>query len=133
MRRIGSGIVIAGCVAGCAVTSVDGDRMRLKSDRFADYVEATFRRQNAVSTDLAIEIDEEGADSVRYTILETAERRLLADCRGLNELARARRDGESASGLGALKRARGTPDCERATAAAEAALESVSAKSVSEP
>jgi len=126
MRRIVSGIVVAGCAAGCAVTSVDGDRMRLTSDRFADYVEATFRRQNEVSTDLAVEIDEAAADSARYTILETAERRLLADCRGLNELARAQRDGEPAGGLGAVKRARGAPDCERATAAAEAALKSVS-------
>jgi hypothetical protein len=133
MRRIVCGIVIAGCAAGCAVTSVDGDRIRLSSDRFTDYVEATFRRQNEVSTDLAIEIDEAAAETARYSTLETAERRLLAACRGLNELARAHRDGEPAGGLGALKRARGAPDCERATAAAEAALQSVSVQSVSEP
>ena len=126
MRRIVSGIVIAGCAAGCAVTSVDGDRMRLRSDRFTDYVEATFRRQNEVSTDLAVAIDEAGVDSARYSILETVEGRLLETCRGLNELARAQRDGEPVGGLGALKRARGAPDCEQATAAAAAALDSVS-------
>jgi hypothetical protein len=133
MRRIVSGIVIAGCLAGCAVTSVDGDRMRLKSDRFADYVNAVFRRQNEVSTDLAIELDEQALESERYLILETVERQLLTACRGLNELARAQRDGESIGGLGGLKRARGAPDCERATDYAAAALDSAPVESVSAP
>lgn len=100
--------------------------MPLNSDRFADYVEAIFRRQNQVSTDLAVEIDAERIDSSRYSVLETVERQLLAACRGLNELATAQRDGEPVGGLGGLNRARGAPDCERATAAAAAALESVS-------
>lgn len=114
------------------MTSVDGDRMRLGSDRFADYVEATFRRQNEVSTDLAIEIDDQRVASARYATLETVERQLLAACRGLNELARAQRDGESISGLGGLNRARSAPDCEHATDIAAAALESVSEQAVSE-
>jgi hypothetical protein len=100
--------------------------MRLKSDRFADYVEATFRRQNQISTEMALEIDAAEIDSARYSILETAESELLAACRGLNELATAERDGERVGGLGGLSRARDTPDCEAAIGRAAAALELVS-------
>lgn len=124
MRRIVSGIVIVTCLTGCAITSVDGDRMRLKSDRFADYVETVFRRQNEISIEMASEIDDEGLTSARYSMLDTLDRQLLVACRGMNELARAKRNAEPVRGLGGLKRARGAPDCERATNEAAAALES---------
>jgi hypothetical protein len=58
-------------------------------------------------------------------MLEAAELELLLACRGLNELARAQRDGEAIGGFGGLKRARGAPDCERATRRATVAAESL--------
>jgi hypothetical protein len=87
-------------------------------------VEAVFRRQNQISIEMANEIDDEELASARFSTLDTLDRQLLVACAGVNELARAQRDGESVRGLGALKRARGAPDCERATNEAAAALES---------
>lgn len=96
--------------------------MRLGSDAFAAYVEAVFRRQNEVAAELALALEREPLESERFSRLEDAELGLLTACRGLNEIARAQRDGERIGGLGALKRARRTPDCELATERAAALL-----------
>ena len=109
-------------LSGCAVTSLDGQHMVPGSDEFADYVELVFRRQNAVATELALALDDVDPASDRYTELEAAELDLLTACRGLNEIASSRRDGDDARGLAALRRARQAPDCERAAEAAAAAL-----------
>lgn len=122
MRSILSLIVILLGLTGCAVTSVDGRRMPLRSDRFANYVEDVFRRQNEVAAELAFAIDESAEDDARFATLEDAELTLMSACRGLNQLARTQRAGESPGGLGALKRARGAPACEDATAQAAALL-----------
>jgi hypothetical protein len=122
MRPILSFLAFAGLAAGCAVTSVDGRRLRPGSDAFADYVESVFRRQNEVATALALAIDDEVPGSDRVAVLEDAELGLLIACRTLNELAEASRDGERPGGLSALRRARGAPDCEQATARADALL-----------
>jgi len=122
-RTRGLAIVsLAAFAAGCAVTSVEGERMRPGSDAFAAYVETVFRQQNEIATSLAFEIDDEDADSPRYLELESAETELDAACRGLNELARRRRDGEPLGGLGALRRAREAPACEQAATTAESLL-----------
>jgi hypothetical protein len=105
-------------LCGCAVTAVDGTRMGLRSDPFADYVESVFRRQNEVASELALALEREDPDSERYGELDAAELELLESCVGLNELAARQRDGDPLGGLKALKRARQAPDCERATAAA---------------
>ena len=122
MRRILSSIAVVIGLSGCAVTSVDGVRMPLRSDGFSNYVEAVFRRQNDVATELAFAIDDESLGSERHAILEAAEFELLSACRGLNQIARAQRDGESVGGFGALNRSRAAPDCERATDKAAALL-----------
>ena len=96
--------------------------MPARSDAFAAYVEDVFRRQNEVAADLALALEREPAGSERYGLLEAAELALLVECRGLNEIARARRSGERLGGLRALNRAREAPDCERATARATALL-----------
>jgi hypothetical protein len=103
---------------GCAVTSADGDRMPAKSEAFSTYVADVFQRQNEISTELSLALDGEEPGSARYLVLENAELDLFTTCRGLNQIARSRRDGEQIRGLGALKRARQAPACERATAAA---------------
>jgi len=123
MRPVLFSIAIAAALSGCAVTSSGGERMALRSDAFSAYVEAVFRYQNDVSTDLAFAIDDESPDSERYAALDALELELLTACRGLNELARAARNGEPVGGFGALKRARAAPECEHATDTAAAVLQ----------
>jgi hypothetical protein len=122
MRPILSFLALFALATGCAVTSVDGERLRPGSDAFADYVESVFRRQNEVATALALAIDDEPAGSDRFAALEDAELDLLIACRTLNELAEASRDGERPGGMSALRRARLAPDCERATERADELL-----------
>ncbi len=108
--------------AGCArVVTVEGDRLGVRSDDFRRYVETVFREQNRVATELAFAL-EDADDDVRADELAAAEEDLLAACAGLNAIAAARRDGERLGRLQALAAARAAPDCERATAAAEALL-----------
>lgn len=122
------GIVSAGVVAmllavtGCApVVTLEGDRLAVRSDAFAAYVEQVFREQNRVATALAFAL-EDAWDPERLDALEAAESSLLEACAGLNEIAAARRDGERLRRLRALDAARAAPDCERATSAARALL-----------
>jgi hypothetical protein len=96
--------------------------MRPGSDAFSNYVEAVFRRQNEIATELTLALDDEDPKSDRYVLLEDAELELLTACQGLNQLATRRRNGEAVGGAGALKRARQAPECERATASAAALL-----------
>ena len=96
--------------------------MPARSETFAAYVEEVFRRQNEVATELALALEREPPETERFALLEAAELALLTECGGLNEMARAQRDGEQPGGLGALKRARQAPDCERATERAAALL-----------
>lgn len=96
--------------------------MAARSETFAAYVEGVFRRQNEVAAELSLALEREPDDTERFSLLEAAELTLLTECRGLNEMARAQRAGEQLAGLGALKRARQAPDCERATARAAALL-----------
>lgn len=109
-------------VSGCAVTSIDGERMALPSESFSSYVETVFRRQNELAVELGRVLDREQIDGERLDYLEALELDLLQSCRGLNEIAEARRDGDAGRGFGALRRARQAPDCERAARAVEAAL-----------
>lgn len=121
--RLGLGIVLVLGTTGCAVRSLDGERLPVRSEAFADYVETVFRRQNEVATELAFAFDDLDPGSELYARLENAESALLDACRGLNQIAQRRRDGDPLGGLGALSRARQAPACERATLAAEAALQ----------
>jgi len=116
-------ISMLGFTAGCAaVTSLDGERMTVRSATFASYVEAVFRRQNEVATGLAFALDAEPFDSARYRRLEAAESALLDACDGLNVIAERRRDGEGAGGLKAARAARKAPECERAALSAAGML-----------
>lgn len=110
--------VAASLVAGCApVTTLEGERLRVRSDAFANYVEQVFREQNRVASELAFAI-EDAADTERVDVLEAAEEALLDACAELNQLAAARRDGERLGLFRSLGAARGAPDCECAAAAA---------------
>jgi len=101
--------------------------MSPRSEAFGDYVEAVFRRQNSVATELTLALDEADPDSGRFGRLEDAELDLLQACRGLNQLAQSRRAGSAPRGPGALRRARQAPECERAAASAAALLAGVPA------
>ena len=122
MRQIPGILVVVSLIHGCAVTSLDGRRMGVASEAFAEYVETVFRRQNEVATALATELDGAEPGSERYRVLEVAELNLLTACQGLNELASSIRSGGSGRASGSLRRARQAPDCEQAAAAAEALL-----------
>lgn len=118
---VGLGFVVL--AAGCAsVTTLDGERLSVRSDAFASYVERVFREQNRVATALAFAF-EDAALPARIDALEAAEEALLTACAELNALAAARRGGERLGPMRGLSAARQAPDCERATAGASRLLE----------
>lgn len=118
LRSLLAAMTLALLASACTVTSLDGRRMPVRSDDFANYVESVFRDQNDVANDLVLILDAADPGSIDYAALEDAEFDLFEACRGLNEIASSRRDGESIGGLKALRRARRAPDCERAADAA---------------
>ena len=110
-------------LAGCAaVTTADGERLRVTSDKFRDYAESVFRRQNRIATELAFALEDADPDGAAFDELAAAEDELLAGCAGLNEVAAAARDGERLGNGRRLAAARQAPDCERAADAAAAVL-----------
>ena len=113
--------VLGGCAA---VTTTEGERLRMTSPELRDYVERVFRLQNRVATDLAFALEE---DEVRGfdppAALVAAEQALLTACAGLNELAARRRDGERVGPGRGLAAAREAPECEAAALRGAAALE----------
>ena len=116
-------LATSGLLGGCAaVATVGGERLRVGSDAFADYVESVFRRQNALATELAFAMEREHFDSPHYVELESAELAMLEACAGLNEIAAGRQSRRETGRLRALRAARRAPDCERAALAAEALL-----------
>ncbi|HEX6993757.1 MAG TPA: hypothetical protein VF339_06375 [Gammaproteobacteria bacterium] len=124
-RPAGIGLVAAAAAAvvGCApVTTLDGERLPVRSDEFAAYVEDVFREQNRVASALAFAL-EDATDPARIDALETAEDALFAACDGLNALAAARRDGERTGPFRSLEAARRAPECERAAADARRILD----------
>lgn len=107
----------------CAVRTAGGERLAIGSEDFRAYVERVFREQNRVATELAFSLEVEGLGAGRRSALEAAEEGLLAACAELNALAAARRDGGSLGTVAEAGAARSAPECERATLAAERALE----------
>lgn len=107
-------------LSGCAaVPTADGQRLRLGSDEFRDYVERVFREQNRVADAVAFALDAPGAQDAE---LAAAEQELLAACAGVNELATARRDQRRLGLRSSVRAAKSVPDCERAARAADARL-----------
>jgi len=104
-----------------SVTTLDGKRLTAPSSEFRAYVEAVFREQNRVATDLAFAL--ESAAEATYDEIETAERELIATCASLNEIATERRAGRELGRLRQAEAAESAPQCEQATRAAETVLE----------
>ena len=116
-------IAAAALLAACAVTTADGTRLGLASDEFRAYVERVFRDPNKVASELAFALDDAtAAGGTEPRELATAEEALLSACAGINELATSRRDEQHVGMRRGAAAARGAPDCERATRAAQAAL-----------
>jgi hypothetical protein len=114
----------AACLAACAVTTADGTRLGLASSEFRAYVERVFRDQNKVASDLAFALDDATASGgPAPPELVAAEDALLEACAGVNELATSRRDQEDLGVRKSANAARSAPNCERATRAAQTALE----------
>jgi hypothetical protein len=108
------------CLAGCAtVPTADGQRLRLGSAGFRDYVERVFREQNRVADAAAFALDTPGTQD---RDLAAAEQALLAACAGVNELATARRDQRRLGIRKSVRAARTVTDCERATRSVDALL-----------
>ena len=108
------------CLWACAsVPTADGERLKVTSLEFREYVERVFREQNRVADEVAFALDEPGA----HAELAAAEQGMLAACAGVNELATARRDRRQLGMRSSLRAARTVPECERAAAAAAARLE----------
>jgi hypothetical protein len=108
------------CLAGCAaVPTADGQRLRLGSAEFRDYVERVFREQNRVADAAAFALEAPGTQDHD---LAAAEQELLAACAGVNELATARRDQRRLGVRKSARAARTVPDCERATRGVDALL-----------
>ena len=100
-------------LAGCAsVATADGQRLRLTSPEFSEYVERVFREQNGVADAAAFALEAPGAERAE---LAAAEQQLLAACAGVNELATARRDQRRLGLRASASAARTVPECEAAT------------------
>jgi hypothetical protein len=112
-------------LTGCAaVSTADGERLRLTSAEFRAYVERVFREQNRVADEVAFALDAPGAAGGE---LAAAEQRLLAACAGVNELATARRDELRLGMRRSLSVARTVPQCEAVTRSVADALRSARA------
>ena len=99
--------------------TADGQRLRLASPEFREYVERVFREQNRVADAAAFALEASGAQRAE---LAAADQDLLVACAGVNELATARRDQRGLGMRGNVRAARTVPHCERATRIVEAAL-----------
>ena len=106
-----------------SVTTLEGKRLTAPSSEFRAYVEAVFREQNRVATDLAFAL-ESAPDAATQGEIEVAEGELIAACASLNEIATERRLGSELSRQRQIDAARSAPQCERATHAATGTLES---------
>jgi hypothetical protein len=106
-----------------SVTTLDGERLDAPSSEFRAYVEAVFREQNRVATDLAFAL-ESASDLATRSEIEIAERELIAACTRLNEIATERRAARELSRQLQIDAARSAPHCEQATRAATITLES---------
>jgi hypothetical protein len=106
------------------VTTAEGERLRVASPEYRDYVEAVFRAQNRVASELAFALEDAPIPPVEPSdrALAAAESRVLAACERLNEVAARRRDEERAGLRRGIAAAREAPRCEAATRAAEAVL-----------
>jgi hypothetical protein len=105
-----------------SVTTLDGERLTAPSSEFRAYVEAVFREQNRVATDLAFAL-ESTTDAATQGEIEMAERDLIAACAALNEVATERRLGSELSRQRQIDAARSAPQCERAAREAAVTLE----------
>jgi hypothetical protein len=106
-----------------SVTTLEGERLTAPSSEFRAYIEAVFRGQNRVATDLAFAL-ESAADAATEREIESAERELITACASLNEIATERRAGRELSRQRQIDAARSAPQCERETHAAAVTLES---------
>jgi hypothetical protein len=113
---------------GCAtnserLTSPNGES--LSKDRFKQYVESVFKRQNqAMSSMIMMPVDELSTD-LQAQLLD-AEHSVNTRCKALNDVANLHIDGKKESMFQKLKISRSVNDCDAATLQLEAVLERAS-------
>jgi hypothetical protein len=108
-----------------SVTTPEGEQLGMASPEFRAYVEAVFREQNRVATELAFALESETLAAPDVASLEAAEQELLVACEGLNEVAIGRREGRDLGRLRQAAAARRAPQCQSAARDAAALLESI--------
>ena len=118
LARLAAACVLLGLPGCAAVPTADGERLRLGSAEFRDYVERVFREQNRVADAAAFALEAPGSNAE----LAAAEQDLLAACAGVNELATARRDERRLGMRDNVRAARSVADCESAARALAAQL-----------
>jgi hypothetical protein len=115
-------LIILFSTACRSVTTLDGERLGVRSEALRDYVEDVFRRQNRVSSQIAFALDDAQASPELLDELEAADRAILGACATLNEVAARRRDGRAAGWVRGSRAAHEAPDCERAVEHARSVL-----------
>lgn len=93
-RLIFISVLLIFLLQGCALTAkVDGDKSRLSSQDFAQYVEAVFRLQNSITSDLmSLQAEDEEVDQ---SLLLKAEQSMREACAPLNSYVSKEMDGTS--------------------------------------
>ncbi|WP_428099998.1 hypothetical protein [Candidatus Rariloculus sp.] len=127
-RRAGAGRTLAPLLAlalvGCTgVTTAGGQRLSIASEELRTYMEAVFREQNELLTEIAFATDAEDLSDRDRRALEAAEESLLIECAVLNDIAAARRDGRRPGWVRGSRASRRTPHCESAAADARSVLD----------
>ena len=113
-------LALAGCTG---VTTAGGQRLSIASEELRTYMEAVFREQNELLTEIAFATDAEDLSDRDRRALEAVEESLLIECAVLNDIAAARRDGRRLGWVRESRAARRAPLCESAAANARSVLD----------
>lgn len=119
-------VIIIVSIAGCTtvtMTGPQGQPVTRTRDELRTYAEAVFRLQNSVLDALigAVDIDP-GRSAAEDNALFTAEERIVADCRDLNEAASLSAEGREPGLQLKLRVLESLASCEDAALAAKAVL-----------
>jgi len=118
MQRMSPVLLACVLAAGCApvIQLQDGRTLRATDDEFRSHAEAVFRRQNRTLVEIGERSDSVSAsDSAAAEALVRAEMQMLEACAPLNQLAIARRDGNSLPKPRLWEVAESVPECDAST------------------
>lgn len=114
-------LVLCACV-GVTTRNVDGERVRMSRDEFADYAEQTFRYHNRVVNDLITQTSFSEESAAADPALIRAEERMAASCQPLNNMVSATIEGRELSYFAKIRLLDAVPECAAASRAVEARM-----------